>query len=358
MPSSEELLALDRLKTELIDAWNKPFLHAEPEWAGPRLQTLSPSLPPRGGLAIGHGVDPATGAVQLELRVTASAGPDLRRAETIAAQARLQGIGAVIRTFLERPKLPGGRPAPTANPPVFGGRREPLHLGASVAHERGFAGTVGGFVTWGEGKRGVLSCAHVLAEAPRAQIRKGDPIQQPGQPEAIPVAHRIGSLSPYFSRFIPARADNLDAAVAELDEGVEIHGNTLPDCPDVPAIYRGRPLGSPLTREEVSARTRVVKVGRTSGFTEGTLFAPDVLNFRPELRGRRKITFGRVHEVSWDDGAPPFTEGGDSGSLIVTAEGLRPIGIHFCVVPLADGTHRSYMIPWDRVVETFPIRLI
>lgn len=355
MPTLEELGALDQLKAELVDAWDQPFRRPEAEWDGPRLQAVSAPLPPRGGLAVGHGIDPASGDIRLELRVTASGGPDYRRAEAIAQQAQLQGIGAVIRTFLERPKLPA---APPANPPIFGGRRQPLHLGASVAHEQGYAGTVGAFVTWGQGQHGLLSCAHVLAEAPRARIRKGDPIQQPGQPEAIPVDYRIGSLSPYFSRFQPARDDNLDAAVAELDGGVPTQGNMLPNCPDIPVPHRGQALGPPLPREDVLPGLRVVKVGRTTGYTQGTLSAADVINFRPELRGRRRITFGRVHEVAWDVGAPPFTEGGDSGALVMTADDLRPIGIHFCAVPLGDGTHRSYTIPWDRIAATFPIQLV
>ena len=257
--------------------------------------------------------------------------------------------------FQNAPCLSTGAPARAA---VFGGHRNPLHLGSSVAHELGFAGTLSAFVSFGDSRRGFLSCAHVLAEAPRAQIRRGDPIQHPGQPEPAPPGNRIGVLSPHFSRFVPARDDNLDAAVAELDPGLAIDGNVLPDCPEIPAAYRGRPLGAPMARGETEIGARVVKVGRTSGFTEGRLSAADFLNFRPRLTGRRAITFGRVHEVRWPGAGKPFTEAGDSGALILTADTLRPIGIHFCAVPLVDGAHSSYMIPWDRIADTFPIQLV
>jgi hypothetical protein len=230
-----------------------------------------------------------------------------------------------------------------------------LHLGASIAHEAGFAGSLGAFVRLPEGDLGVLSCAHVLAEAPRVRVRQGDDIQHPGQPEAIPPANRVGVLSKYFTRFTPSRTDNLDAAIATLAADLAHSGNRLPDCDALPVELRGAKLGAPLAREEIEIGAGVLKVGRTSGLTRGELTAVDLLNFRPQLSGRRAITFGRVHEVASTVAGQSFTLAGDSGSLVVTEDGLRPLGIHFCAVPLENGGDRSYMIPWDRIVETFSI---
>lgn len=352
-----DLEALDALKSALIDAWDRPFHHDDAEFAGPQLQALFGRPPPHGGLAIGHGLDPDSGEVSLEFRVTASAGPDRQRAEQLAETARLQGIPARVLDFFRIPRVRTGKPAGGAAPARLGGRRQPLHIGASVAHEMGYAGTLGGFVTLDDGSRGVISCAHVLAEAPRTRIATGDAVQQPGQPDPIPAGNRIGRLSKHFSRFIPARDDNMDVAIAVLDDPQNDMGNQIPDNPAIPVAMRGRPLGKPLAREEVTIGERVLKVGRTSGLTYGELSAADVQNFRPEITGRRKITFGRVHEVLWPDDGIAFTEAGDSGSLVVTEDGLRPVGIHFCAVPFTGGKDRSYMIPWDRIAEAFPIEL-
>jgi hypothetical protein len=353
-----ELADLDAVKAALIEEWDRPFRRPEEPRVGPQLQALQAPLPPRGGLAIGHGRDPESGDLRLEFRVTATSGPDRQRAERLAEKARLEGIPTALLDFLRHPRIGRGAPKGNVAAAKLAGRRVPLHIGASVAHEMGFAGTLGAFVRLADGSRGFISCAHVLAEAPRARIRAGDAVQQPGQPEAIPVANRVGVLSQYFSRFIPARDDNLDAAVATLDDGVQTMGNIVPDLPGVPEAYRNQPLGKPLAREEVEIGAPVLKIGRTSGLTHGIISAADVQNFRPELGGRKKrITFGRVHEVLWPDDGPDFTEAGDSGSLILTEDGLRPVGIHFCAVPFTDGKDRSYMIPWDRVAEEFPLEL-
>jgi hypothetical protein len=343
--------ALDALKADLISRWDEPFRRRNVPQGGGRFQALVADLPPRGGFAVGEGRDEA-GSPRLEIRVTASAGPDRQRAEALAVYAEQQGVAARILDFLHAPKV-GGRPS--QNPPLLGGRRQPLHLGASIAHEAGYAGSVGAFVTLEDGSSGALSCAHVLAEAPRFRVRKGDDIQQPGQPDAVLPANSIGTLSQYFTRFTPSRTDNLDAAVALLSDGVTRHGNRLPECEEIPVELRGRKLGAPLTPDQIELASAVLKVGRTTGLTRGVLTAVDLLNFRPQLAGRKPITFGRVHEVASSVPGEPFTKGGDSGSLILTEQGLHPLGIHFCVVPLEDGQDRSYMIPWDRIVETFSI---
>jgi hypothetical protein len=343
---------LDAIKVAIIEAWNAPFRRQEPEIGGARLQVLSAPLPPRGGLAVGHTIDQATGNAKLEFRASASAGPDLLRAESLARQARAEGVDAVVRFFLGVPKV---GTANTEVKPLLAGRRRPLHIGSSVAHQMGFAGTLGAFVLLGDKVRGLLSCAHVLAEARRFQVRAGDGIHNPGQPEPIPEENRVGHLSKYFSRFVPARTDNIDAAIAILDPEVETMGNVIPDCPEVEKGFRGRRIGPPAA--EVVPGTQVVKVGRTTGFTRGMISTVDIRNFRPELRGRKRITFGQVHEIAWLDGEEPFTEAGDSGSLILSEDKLEPLGIHFCAVPLTRGNARSYMIPWNVIASSFPIRL-
>lgn len=350
---------LDQLRADLIARWDfarHPDALAEAGFA--MLQALPAERPPRGGLAVGEGIDPATGKRRIELRLHAEGPRNRQKAEQLRAYAQLQGFETVLRIFSARPKLSTPRVKPPAAS-TFGGSRRPLHIGASIAHESGSAGTLGAFVRLREGALGVVSCSHVLARAFRKRARTGDDIQQPGAPEAIQPDNRIGTLTRHFSLFQPSKADNLDAAVAVLTPDISAAslGNVLPVADCIPPDLRGRALGQPLSRDEIEPGMAVIKLGRTSGFTSGRISLINVDNFKPDLGAREAYTFGSVVEVSPTPAGPDFATRGDSGALVVTQDGLRPVGIHFCSVPMEAEGWTSYLIPWWRIVSDFPISL-
>ncbi|MGO9264706.1 MAG: hypothetical protein ACLQBA_07445, partial [Candidatus Binataceae bacterium] len=207
----------------------------------------------------------------------------------------------------------------------------PLHLGASVAHERGSAGSLGAFVRLNDGHTGILSCVHVLAwpaNAPGAEI--GDPIQQPGDPDPTPVSNRIGNLTGQFAPFVPAQRNNLDAAIARLNDDIDHTGNQIPKHSAVPDSLWGKSIGHPMETEELMLGMPVCKIGRTTGFTRATLNAIDFENLEVHFAsGGAPFIFSGVHEVLWEKGTT-FSAGGDSGALVLSVDGLRPIGINFC----------------------------
>jgi hypothetical protein len=344
---------LAQAKRELIAEWDSRLPEMTPATSDDAWMQ-SDQLPrrARGGLAVGHSVDDS-GETRMELRVSGERGPNLQKALKVKAKSELQGFRTLLRSFSDTlGATVAARPLP-ADPPAIAGRRQPLHIGASVAHEDGSAGSLGAFVEWEGKKRGMLSCAHVLALRDRGRVYDGDPIQQPGLPDAITDNGRIGRLK-YFTILNGKIETNLDAAVAEINDGVEWVGNLIPALPCVPAELHSRALGPPLMEPPLGAAT--FQIGRTSGFGRGVVNAVGLDNFRAQLRPGKVFTFSGVYEVVWES-AKSAPRRGDSGSLVIAEDGLRPIGLHFCARSFADGAAASYVVPWNRIAEIFPVKL-
>ncbi len=351
--------SLEALKADLLNEWDRQPQKTElGSGSGTRFESLSVRRP-RGGFAVGHGSDHNKGRVWLELRVTAASGPNYERARGLAARAQAQGVEAVLRVFRRPVIFLTGAPGAAAKPAI-GGKRRPLHIGASVAHELGFAGTLGAFLRLEDGGTGIISCAHVLARAGGKRAYKDDPIQQPGAPDPVVASNRIGSLTDQFSLFSPAQHKNLDAAIARLNDGTDHQGNTLPSDPCVPANLHGKPIGVPLQRYELDTNTAVIKVGRTTGFTAAKVSG---IGFQVQVAlgsetSRQVFSFSGVDEIEWDAKGSVFTAPGDSGALVLTSPDLRPVGLHFCAIGGANGAGRSYVIPWWCIHDIFEVRLL
>jgi len=242
--------------------------------------------------------------------------------------------------------------------PLINGRCKPLHLGASVAHERGSAGSLGAFVRLDDGGTGILSCVHVLAMAsskPGAQI--GDPIQQPGDPDPIPESNRIGKLTNCFAPFVLMQRNNLDAAIARLNNDIDHIGNQIPKHSAIPESLWGKSIGQPMRTEELTLGMRICKIGRTTAFTRATLNAVDFQNLEVQFSGEAPFVFSGVHEVRWDKGTI-FSAFGDSGALVLSLDGLRPIGINFCALSGGRDMKLSYVVPWSRIEDIYGARLL
>lgn len=354
--TTDQLLAMS---AELIDAWDNAGRGAV-ETAiegGAELQSLTMPRRPRGGLAIGRGINPQTRKPRLEMRVTAGKGPNFALATQLARQAELQGVDVLLKSLKNSIM---GRPVPPHA--VLGGRRQPLHVGASIANRQSMAGTLGAFVNLPDGEIGVLSCGHVLARAGKKWGVAKNPVHQPGQPEENPVldANRVGELTKLFAPFVDSQVNNLDAAVARLDPDCQHQGNILADLACVPPELRGSPIGPPLAVGELGIGARICKLGRTTGFTEATISALDFQNLRAQVGtggSANTFTFSGVYEVLWDENTP-FAAGGDSGSLVMTREGLHPIGLHFAAIEGEDGNWVSYVVPLPLILSTFGITLV
>jgi hypothetical protein len=352
--ATSDLDPLADLTSQLIDQWDR--MSGQQDASGGEMEMAQfEGLPlprrPRGGLAIGRSRDERTGKQRLEMRVTAQAGPNYRAAEKLAATARTQGVEVILEVI--KNAIIGRAPPPA----TIAGRREPLHIGASIANRESLAGTLGAFVKLPDGEEGMLSCSHVLARTGRKWGKVGDPIHQPGAPEEklVTAKSQIGTLSDCFAPFIDSQTNNLDAAVARMDRRGHHEGNVIPTHDCVPLALRGKRIGKPLDDVENATGIRVCKVGRSTGYTEAQLSATSFQNMRVELGRTKVFTFSDIYEVLWDDGQD-FAAAGDSGSLVMACDGLLPLGLHFASMEGVAGKRVSYVIPWQRIAATFDLQ--
>lgn len=329
MAKSLSAVELEVLEANLIAEWN---LSGEAKPRKPRgsvaiAQALPPPPSPRPGFAIGRAVDPTTGETRLEVRIRTRDGDEFEKAQRLVSKARRAGAKVNMRV-VPMPSVPVGRAqnagAGAAVVAFFGERYHPIRIGCSIGHGDGSAGTLGAFVKLPDGTPGVISCCHVLALCGAAHT--DDVMYQPGWPDEDPLLNPIGKLAK-FAPFRPTAIKNLDAALAQLDlPGRGVVANIIPDCTNIRAEFRGKPLGSMLPMAELRTGSRVGKIGRTTGYSEGTVTAPNLRNQKIAFDGPRAgdYAFDGLIEIEWDEAARP----GDSGALIFLLPELRPVAMH------------------------------
>jgi hypothetical protein len=199
--------------------------------------------------------------------------------------------------------------------PWYQRRNRPLRIGGSIGHYRVTAGTLGAFArARGSGETLILSNNHVLADEDRG--RKGDAILQPGAYDhGRRPADVVGALLRAL-RLKRRGANRLDCALASVEDPIRTDPHLLRGLGSLAGV------GPPLAAERAPA----AKVGRTTGVTHGrvTAFELDGLMIGYDVGTLR---FDDQIEIE-GAGAGPFSDGGDSGSLIVDAD-LHAIGLLF-----------------------------
>lgn len=225
-------------------------------------------------------------------------------------------------------------------------RQRPLLIGVSIGHFRITAGTLGCFVkTRKDGAVRILSNNHVLADENKG--KKGDAILQQG---AIDGGKRgkdtIGALD-RFVRLRRARANFVDAALAKARSNVEFDSDTL----------RGIGKLRGVRNSIVDIGDEVHKVGRTTGVTRGrvTAFELDNVVVAYDIGNLR---FDDQIEIEGAD-AGPFSQGGDSGSLIVDAD-HRAVALLFAGGDQGgtNGKGFTYANPFGQVLEELRVDLL
>lgn len=192
-------------------------------------------------------------------------------------------------------------------------RTRPVRPGLSVGHYAITAGTIGAFVRLnGADEPRLLSNNHVLADEDRGTI--GDAILQPGQLDGgEDDQDRIANLERFIA-LDPAAVNRVDAALAVLDDPGDID-------PALPGIGHVRQTLAPEHADQV------VKLGRTTGLTHGSVSAIEVDNVIVEF-STGALRFDGQIEIS-GTASGPFSLGGDSGSLVVAADDPRAVGLLF-----------------------------
>ena len=259
-----------------------------------RAADLSPAQP---GLALGiapHGPGDFRLAVRVQHRDLLGS-PRLAEIETAArGEVDVRYLGRLVKQEASR-------------------RRRPLVVGASIGHFAITAGTLGAFARLaGDDRPRVLSNNHVLADENRGT--PGDEVLQPGRVDGgRSGADRVGVLERFVALELGA-INEVDAALAVLDPGIGIE-------PEVPGVGCVMEVAPPEAVDDV------VKVGRTTGRTEGRVTAFEVDGVTVEF-STGVLRFDDQVEVEGGPGGP-FSQGGDSGSLIVAPAERRAVGLLF-----------------------------
>lgn len=233
----------------------------------------------------------------LRLYVLADPEPDVDIPEQIS-QLNVQIVETTGFTPLPLPRQSHIRPAPA---------------GVSISHERPSAGTgtLGCLVDTPDGRRCILSNNHVLADT--NAVRNG-PIIQPGRVDLAGRApSRIATLTDFEVIHFGSATNSIDAAIACLDDS----SDALPTI-----MTLGAPANPPVT---AALHQAVTKHGRTTGLTFGTVV--DISFDGVISYDGRPAYFENQIVVQGTSG--PFSEPGDSGSLILASPGSHPVGLLF-----------------------------
>lgn len=190
-------------------------------------------------------------------------------------------------------------------------QRTPVTPGFSIGHGDVTAGTLGAILGPRNRPR-ILGNSHVLADSGEALV--GDPILYPGPLDGGGTPDVIAHLD----HFVPfdtsgAFVNTMDAAVATIvrERRAEVRTRI--------ALLGVVPTGTTIATRGM----KIVKVGRTTGLTRGEV--RDV-NFRFTLDYGGGIgPVGFVDQVL----CTRYSDGGDSGSLVLEEGSGRAVGLHF-----------------------------
>jgi subtilase family serine protease len=209
-------------------------------------------------------------------------------------------------------------------------RKRPAPLGYSVGHPNITAGTIGARVRDALGRVYILSNNHVLAHSNGATI--GDAALQPGPIDGGTAADQIATLSDFQTLLFGGVNNTMDAAIAL--SSVDVLDNAVPsdDGYGMPnsTIY-GDANGDGLFDDpNALLGLNVQKYGRTTKLTHGQISGVNatvqVCYEVVEFVCTKIARFVNQLIIS----PAGFSNGGDSGSLIVTDdENLNPVALLF-----------------------------
>ncbi|MDJ0659869.1 MAG: hypothetical protein QNJ42_10330 [Crocosphaera sp.] len=212
----------------------------------------------------------------------------------------------------------------------------PVECGTSVGHFNITAGTLGCLVkksTGDDGEIFILSNNHILADSNEGKI--GDNILEPGSLDGG--TSPIAKLTDFETINLDDQPNFIDAAIAKVINNTDVKSSILTigtvEQPTMPAaMYQS-----------------VRKHGRTTGHTVGV-----IMDLAADVRvrfGRKIANFEDQLAIQGVNGL--FSQGGDSGSLIVDAITRRPVALLF-----AGGGNQTFACPIDQVLSRFNVDII
>lgn len=229
---------------------------------------------------------------------------------------------------------PGGNPRERFERPI------PIGVSTSNVRDVCLSGTLG-FAAIGneDGQLRIVSNHHVWARGGNAE--PGEGVLQPSRGDSGCSRNQdnvIGRFEDLEEILFDGSLNILDASVAIADAG-EIAACTPDD---------GYGFPNPEPIEPVIGML-VQKYGRTTGLTEGRIFAINAFIRVNYGGGNLAIFRNQIGVTDLDD---DFSRGGDSGSLIVSQEGNHPVALLY-----AGGGTSTFGNPINAVLQRFDIRV-
>lgn len=194
----------------------------------------------------------------------------------------------------------------------------PVPGGVSIGHYNISAGTLGCLVETPSGLC-ILSNNHVLADT-NAGVADDD-IVQPG-PDDVPAgsaARRIAGLTDFEPLMFGSAVNHIDAAIAALDDP----DSAIPRIMGI-GLHAKPPVAAFLNQS-------VAKHGRTTGLTFGTVAD---ISFDGNVRYNGRVAYFE-DQIAIIGESSPFSDDGDSGSLVLDNPGSHAVGLLFA----GDGSH-------------------
>lgn len=245
-----------------------------------------------------------------------------------------------------------GQPNAYLNPSPIEPYR-PVLGGSSIGHPQIGAGTLGCLVEK-DGNHYILSNNHVIAATNKAAV--DDPVVQPGPRYGGSAPHdTIATLEPYrsidFSRDV-SNPNRIDAAIAKV--GSSEQTIVLPEIIDI-----GIPRSTPLScYTPVLPDRSVRKYGQTTMETVGVIRAIDfAMKMTYNVEDRQCTAFFDGQITIEGVNSLPFSEPGDSGSLILDSETHKPIGLLFGGSNNGD-RKVTYANPIELVLEYYDVTIV
>lgn len=236
------------------------------------------------------------------------------------------------------------------------GRVRPLKIGSSISHGRVTAGTLGCFVRCNKnGEIHLLSNNHVIANQNDAQV--GDRICQPGTHDGGSIENdSIATLARYI---VIGESHNLvDAAIADISllsnstYGYSYNSNSIFGLGKLDGLYN----------DEIEPGNLVAKFGRTTSVTLGRITAVEVDKVGVGYSDGPKFFDSQIEVEGAEDVA--FCQGGDSGSMVVSAPDGRSgkhyaLGLLFAGGPRggSNGKGLTYVNYMSHVLKSLDVKL-
>ncbi len=273
------------------------------------------------------------GVVGTAVGLSANGAPEIR---VYTIEAGIAGLPELLEGYPVVIK-PTGILMPLSDPTAKQPR--PVPIGVSTGHPAITAGTIAARVKDALGNVYALSNNHVYAASNDAEL--DDNVLQPGVFDGgVDPTDVIGILDSFVPIDFSGGANVVDAAIA-MSSRAMLHNSTPSDD--------GYGIPSSLTVAAFPGQ-RVKKYGRTTRLTHG---AVTEVNVTADVCYELLVLIcTKVARFTGQIGiaTPGFSDGGDSGSLIVTETGNNPVGLLF-----AGSANLTLANPIDAVLDAFGV---